>query len=330
MARPVSGETLAKVLRKSGMSKAELARRMDVTAQTVASWTKSEQIPSKRVRRLRRILGPLTVASADGDVPVLGRVLSEVMDRKGMSNSELARRMGVTVPAVAYWQKVETVPVGRIQELQEILGPELMGGSGAKPSVRTLKKRFEDLRSKYRVSVRELADLAELSAPAIHSVFVGQTKSPREQTLRRLEEGLGELQAKYEEGDAKPIESEERDDENAEHGKAFVGQYIHLHNRHSDTVDKIDAAGVYLLYGDHAVTYREDRPEDKPKFHGSPEYVGQTENIGKRMRQYDPYWWFKGVNWIAYIEENDGKQRLRIERLLIRLLNPQFNKQRPG
>ena len=326
MARPVSGETLANVLRKSGMSKAELARRMGVTPPTVASWTKSERIPSKRVRRLRRILGPLTAVNADGDVPVLGRVLSEVMDRKGISNSDLAKRMGVTVPAVAYWQKAETVPVKRIQELQEILGPELMGGSGAKPSVRTLKKRFEDLRSEYGVSVRELGDLAELSAPAIHNVFVGQTKSPREQTLRRLEEGLGELQAKYEEGDAKPIESEECGDESAGHGKAFVGQDIHVHNRHSNTVDKIDAAGVYLLYGDHAVTHREEKPE----FHGSPEYVGQTENVGKRMRQYDPYWWFKGVDWIAYIEEDDRKQRLRIERLLIRLLNPQFNKQRPS
>lgn len=202
-----------------------------------------------------------------------------------------------------------------------------MEGTGAKPTVSALRKRFKDLDSKYQVSVQELADLAELSAPAIHNVFSGVTKSPREQTLRRLEEGLGELQAKYEEGDESPDENEEGGDENAERGNSFLGQHIKVHNRHSNAVDGIDAAGVYILYGAHAVTYHgENTPTE---FRGGPEYVGQTRNIGQRMRQYEPVWWFRGVDWIAYVEEDDQKARTRLENVLIRLLNPQFNKQRP-
>lgn len=181
MAKPVSGETLSNVLEQRGMSKAELARRMRVTPPTVASWLKSEEIPSKRVRGLRQILGSLTVRGDGGDgreMPVSGRTLHEVMDRQGMSDSELAEAMGVTRPAVAYWQKVDTVPAKRIRKLVEILGQALMEGGGAKPSVRALKNRFKDLESKYQVSVQELADLAELSAPAIYKVFKGETKSP--------------------------------------------------------------------------------------------------------------------------------------------------------
>ena len=117
MAKPVSGETLSNVLEQRGMSKAELARRMGVTPPTVASWFKSEEIPSKRVRRLRQILGPLTVRSNGGEMPVSGRTLHEVMYRQGMSDSKLAELMGVTPPAVAYWQKVDTVPAKRIARL---------------------------------------------------------------------------------------------------------------------------------------------------------------------------------------------------------------------
>ena len=329
MAKPVSGETLSKVLEQRGISKAELARRMGVTPPSVASWLNSEQVPSKRVRGLRRILGSLTVRRDDADMSVLGRMLSEVMDRKGVSNSELAKQMGVTAPAVAYWQTVETVPAKHRQRLVDILGAELMKkGSDAKPSVRSLRMMFEDLESRYSVSVRELADLAELSAPAIHNVLNGQTKSPREQTLRRLDKGLGQLKAKHEEGDDKPSENGEGGDENAERGNSFLGQYIKVHNRHSNTVDGIDAAGVYMLYGTHAVLYRgENQPTE---FRGAPEYVGQTDNIRRRMRQYEPVWWFRGVDWIAYIEEDDKKERKRMENVLIRLLNPQFNEQRPG
>lgn len=93
MAKPVSGEALSNVLEQRGVSKAELSRRMGVSAQTVASWVKSEQVPTKRIPRLRRILGPLTAKSDGGETPVLGRTLSEVMDRRGVSNSELAEKM---------------------------------------------------------------------------------------------------------------------------------------------------------------------------------------------------------------------------------------------
>ena len=325
MAKPVSGETLAIVLEQRGISKAELARRMRVTPPSVASWLNSEQVPSQRVPRLRRILGPLTV-SAD-EMPVPGSTLSEVMDRKGFSNSKLAEHMGVTAPAVAYWQKVETVPAKHVQRLVDILGPELMKG-GTKPSVHTLKKKFEGLESKYRVSVQELADLAELSAPAIHNVFSGQTKSPRERTLRRLKKGLDELQAKYEEGDEKLGEERQDGEGSAERGNSYLGQYIKVHDRHGKAVESLDVAGVYILYGTHTVTYK---GEDEPtKFHGAPEYVGQTGNIGRRMREYEDKWWFRGVDWIAYIEEADRAKRVRLENVLIRLLNPQFNVRRTG
>ena len=327
MAKPVSGDTLSKVLEQRGVSKAELARRMRVTFPTVAAWVKSEQVPTKRIPRLRQILGPLTAQSDGGELPVLGRTLSEIMDRKGVSKSELAEHMGVTAPAVAYWQRVETVPTKHIHRLAEILGPELMKGSGTKPSVRALRMKFKDLESEYHVSVQELADLAELSAPAIYNVFSGATKSPREQTLKRLEEGLGELQAKYEEGDEKSRHDAEGGDENAKPGTSFLGQYIKVYNRHSDAVYGIEAGGVYLLYGHHAITYHDEK--SPTEFHGAPEYVGQTGNIGRRMRQYEPTWWFRGVDWIAYVEEDQKKERTRIENILIRLLNPQFNKQRP-
>ena len=142
MAKPVSGAILSNVLEQKGVSKAELARRMGVTPQTVASWVNSEQIPAKRIRRLRQILGSLIATRDGGEIPVLGRTLHQVMDRQGVSDSELAKDMGVTPPAVAYWQKVDTVPAKRIRRLVEILGPELLEGSGTKPSVRALEKRF--------------------------------------------------------------------------------------------------------------------------------------------------------------------------------------------
>lgn len=326
MAKPVSGETLSRVLDQRGMSKAELARRMSVTPPTVASWVKSKQVPSNRVRRLKQILGPLTVGSDGGEMPLSGRTLHEVMDRQGMSDSELAEAMGVTPPAVAYWQRVDTVPAKRIPKLVEILGQALMQGSGAKPSVHALETTFKDLKSKYRVSVEDLANLAELSAPAIYKVFNGETKSPREQTLRRLEDGLGLLQAKCDEGDVEPSDDGEEATIAQSASRSFLGKHIRVLDRHSNEVNEINAGGIYMLFGDHAVTYQgENTPA---QFHGAPEYVGQTQNIGRRMREYEEIWWFRGVDWIAYVEEHDKDQRKRMENILIRLLNPQFNKQR--
>ena len=55
-----------------------------------------------------------------------------------------------------------------------------------------------------------------------------------------------------------------------------------------------------------------------------PIYVGQSENIAKRLVQHSEKFWYKSpiVHHGTYVRVEDQKLRRRIERILINLLEP--------
>ena len=252
--------------------------------------------------------------------PVSGSTLSKVMERKEMTNTALARKMKVTPATVAYWKGCSEIPPKRIAGLKKVLGP-LTIEEGRDPNrwVRGFKRRYKALQKEHQFAAQDLADASELNVVTINNILNDVTNSPQERTMVYLDEGLELLKAAFEEGGVSFIE-ESVDDE----ALSFLEGTVKLVDPKSAEVNKIKAPGVYILYGGHNVTRVQG--EKLPKFHGAPEYDGRTDSISRRMREHEEKWWYRGVVWIAYVEVDDAEQRKWLEAILIRLLNPQFNK----
>ena len=256
--------------------------------------------------------------------PVSGSTLSTVMEKQGVTNTKLAEKMRVTPGAIAYWKRCDEIPRARIAKLEKVLGPlAIEKGRNPRSWVRRFKKHYEDLQREHKFPVQALADASGLSVVTIYNVLNDVTHSPQERTMGYLDEGLELLGAAFKEGGKSFIE-ESVDDE----AMSFLEGIVKVIDANSTDVYKIKTPGVYILYGRHNATRVQD--EKMPKFHGSPEYVGQTKSIGSRMRQWEPVWWYRGVDAIAYIEVPNAKDRKWLEAILIRLLNPQFNAQQPN
>lgn len=252
--------------------------------------------------------------------PVSGSTLSKVMEQKDMTNSKLARAMKVNPATVTYWKGLREIPHKRIAGLKKVLGPlTVEEGRSPRSWVQDFKKRYKALQRKHKFAAQSLANASQLNVLTIHNILNDVTNSPYEKTMEHLDKGLELLRAELEEGGKSFIE-ESADDITL----AFLEGTIKLVKKESEEVDKIKAQGVYILYGGHNVTRVQD--EKLPKFHGAPEYVGRTDNISRRMKEHGEKWWFLGVEWIAYVEVTSAEDRKWLEAILIRLLNPQFNK----
>ena len=255
-----------------------------------------------------------------------GSALGKIMDRKEIYNSELARQMGVTPPTVAYWLRCAEVPPQRLAALESILGPlTIPDERDPKSWVREFKTRYYNLQQDYHFSPEDLADTSELSPLTIRNILNDVTSSPQERTIDFLDNGLDILRAGFEEsaehaGDSAYIDAD------ADAISFLQGRVKVLD---ANSTDIYERAGVYMLYGANAVTHRKDEKKTPFLLHGAPEYVGHSKSIKRRIREHERVWWYNGVVWLAYVELRRKKRRKWLEAILIQLLNPQFNKQRP-
>jgi len=225
----------------------------------------------------------------------------------GMTQAELAAKVGVTPPAVSNWENGKIVPKGKSRaQLRQVLGPFDLTTASANTQSALRPTPFGVWLNRQRLaeqlSVAELSAKSQISVPAIYNIESGRIANPRQETVRKLEKALGRELPE----DAKEEIREEAEIEG-------FGEFLDFDPHNDD--DRPTSGGIYVLYD------VSDRPI----------YVGQGGDIRRRLRDHSEKFWFRSpiVQTGSDVAIEDKGLREKVEKLLIRFLksNAVINKQ---
>ena len=150
--------------------------------------------------RLRRQANDLLSVWTTADRPRadknLGARISLSRRRSGLTQSELAGKLGVSQGTIWNWESERVVPDdARIAQLESILGSGISGDGGGDPVVNgpsIVGAWLSKARQTRGVTVPELARKTGVSVPGIYNIESGKAQSPRQSTITKLERALGE------------------------------------------------------------------------------------------------------------------------------------------
>jgi transcriptional regulator with XRE-family HTH domain len=226
--------------------------------------------------------------------------IRELRVRVGLSQEELAHKVGVSQVTVSNWENKKSSPSKeQVEILKQILG---LGVSGAESSnASPIAAWVSKSRISKGLSVPELAERSKLTPPAIYRIEAGITRNLRSGTREKLERVLGKV----------PDDTiEEAAEDAAISGLGSLEDF----DPHSDD-ERPNEPGIYVLYD---ISER-------------PVYVGEGNNVKKRIRDHEEKFWFKRpiVETASWIRVDDGVLRTQIEAILIKFLksNAVINKQ---
>jgi transcriptional regulator with XRE-family HTH domain len=288
-----NGATLRKAREAADLTQADLAAKVGVAQATVSFWENGKSEPGpEEAEALQRVFGSGGAASG------LGQAIKNARLREAWSQAKLAERLGVTQTLVSFWENGKTVPSAAHQTLLErLLGIGSGRDAGREDEGPDQRSAFAAwllrTRQAKEMSVPELAAASGLSPLALYRIESGQTESPRQSTIARIEKALG---SKVDADVAGAIQRESTVED--------VGEWSEF-DPHSDE-ELPDGGGVYVLY---------DATE-------RPIYIGMSEDIGRRIREHSMKKWFiqPVVSAAGAIQIADKKLRRQVEKALIKVL----------
>lgn len=207
--------------------------------------------------------------------------------------------LGITQPVISLWETGAFRPSNEmLEKLSSALGARL------DPSFINvdLAEWLQERREKAGLSRDQLAEKAGISPLTIYFIENGTTKSPQEATLQRLEKALGKFPATL----SKDVE-EAREAGDFEYLGPFPIE------KWDENIGKEKIPCIYVFYDSLS----------------RPVRIGETEDLTRRMKEYQQYFWFKApmVETFAYIIVRDSKFRSQAEKVMIKLVgkNAMFN-----
>jgi transcriptional regulator with XRE-family HTH domain len=227
--------------------------------------------------------------------------IREARINAGLSQAELAEKMGVSQPRVSQWENGKSPPSPeQLKQLGEVLDLSNAGEGTANAS--PIAAWLAAARARRGWSVPELAHKSGMTPPGVYRIEAGVTRNPRASTIAKLERALGEKV---------PADTvAEVADEASVKGMGSLEDF----DPHDDE-DLPTEPGIYVLYD---ISQR-------------PVYVGEGKNVRKRIRDHQEKFWFKRpiVETASWIRVADDTLRLQIETLMIKFLksNAVINKQ---
>ena len=221
-------------------------------------------------------------------------VIRERRRSNGLSQPELAARMGMSQPTISLWELGKAKPSeDQLQELEAILGglantKKHDGDIELPPIAMWIFRGLE----KNGMTANELARKAGISAPTIYNILKGGAENPQQRTLRAIESALGET---FERSAPQKV---------SKGGKVAIGQLVDFNPY--DAKDLPAKPGVYVFYD----------------ISGRPIYVGKSSNIAARLKDHAEKFWFRSpiVQTAAYVEIPNEATRDQVETVLIQFL----------
>lgn len=221
---------------------------------------------------------------------VMGPKIRQARKKFGWSQTRLGEELGVSQAQISVWETGKQEPsIEELGRLEKILNITLREPTFADWLVR--KREGQGL------TPRELAVKAGLSVPAIYNIESGKSQNPRKATVAKLRRALGE---------ASP--AAECDSASEDESQGPIGSLIDFtpHDKNDRPEKTPGVPGVYVFFS-----------ED-----GHPVYIGQSENIGRRMGQHEDKFWFRSpvVERAKYFRIDDEVLRKRMESILITVI----------
>lgn len=152
-------------------------------------------------------------------------------------------------------------------------------------------------REKSGLSIPQLAEISNISAPAIYNIEGGKTQNPSSKTQKLISAAIEEYSNKNSKPEpAPPAEAIANNDE--------IGDLEEFDPYSVESYP--DCPGVYIFYD---ISER-------------PIYVGQSQNIKKRILDHEQKFWFKKplVEEAAFVTIKNLSIRRKFEKVLIKFL----------
>jgi transcriptional regulator with XRE-family HTH domain len=237
----------------------------------------------------------------------LGKRIRQAREKKGLTQAELAEKIGVTSTSVSSWETGGGIADDNRKNLEKILGslspPKPgKGRSVSDTEVSSFGIWLRDQRTKKSLSVIELSKKSGVSNPTIYWIENGNIQNPQASTRNKLAAVLEQ-----------PVPEQVIKDTEQEQEIAGLGSLTDF-----DPYSKKEwpqCSGVYVLYD---VSQR-------------PIYIGKGDNISNRLNYHYDRFWFRSpiVEYGSYIDVKDGQLRHQLEQAMIKFLksNAVINKQ---
>lgn len=204
--------------------------------------------------------------------------------RNGLTQTELAERIGLRQPSIAQWENGAPIPDDRLKQLVRILGQftgkyrheeevYLPSGGPSTLGVWAARSRVEK-----RWTQSELAEKAGVSPQTISNIETGRFPNPRKSTVEALERAF-----------KKEFPSEVKKEIEEEATIEGLGARVVDVEEVKSHDDFPACSGIYVLYD----------------VRGFITYVGKSKNIRDRIRTHSEKAWFKDSRVVqsgAYVE----------------------------
>jgi len=225
------------------------------------------------------------------------RWLKRAREQNDFTQAQLAKKIGVTQGAIALWESGNHPPSREnMDKLESLLGPVDTAGASSLPLEGSshVGDWLAKARDKAGLTRAQLAQKAGLSIPTIYNIEKGQAGSPRDTTIKLLEDALGTR-----------LDSESERELRAESTVEGLGDLRDFTPLDEKTWP--DGPGVYILYD---ISMR-------------PVYVGQSKEMKSRIKDHHGKKWFiePFVHYGKYLDVADRNLRKQIETILIKFLD---------
>ena len=226
-----------------------------------------------------------------------GPWLREVRESKRMTQAALGKAVGVSQTMVSTWERSTGRPDDEWIALLDQALDTRFGATAEEHEASAETGAFGQWLRRTRIdralSVSDLSQVSGVSLPSIYNIETGKTPNPRQQTRARLEKALGETTPTS----VTAVVQEQ---------SSIVGLGALTDFDPHDDTDLPTDPGVYVFYD---ISQR-------------PIYVGQSDNIRRRVRDHSDKFWFKSpiVETASYVAIPDNDLRKKIEQILIKFL----------
>jgi transcriptional regulator with XRE-family HTH domain len=162
---------------------------------------------------------------------ISGAALKRARLQAGLSQQELADKIGVQQPYISSWETEKTVPNSdQLKKLRRVIDLEIDSEAG--PSA--IGAWLTRVRTKRGLSIAELAEKAGLSLPTVYNIESGRSPNPHESTIKKLERALNDK-----------VPTETADEAKAEATIEGVGELLDFDPHEQD--EWPNQPGVYVL-----------------------------------------------------------------------------------